>query len=174
MAWLRDAMAAVASETFTSTSAPIQHAAVRAFRGGIRIERYLRSSRRILAALGRWCSGRLRSAGIDVDDPAGAFYLFPDFGPHGESLRRRGVRTSVDLCDRLLEETGIAILPGSDFGRPRNELTARLAYVDFDGARALAAAEVLPKEEDLGPEYLQTYCGTTLDAIDGIVDWVRS
>ena len=30
----------------------------------------------------------------------------------------------------LLEETGVALLPGSDFGRPANELSARLAGVD--------------------------------------------
>ncbi|MDR7513138.1 MAG: pyridoxal phosphate-dependent aminotransferase, partial [Armatimonadota bacterium] len=35
MAPLRDAMAAIASETYTSTSAPIQYAAVRAFQGGL-------------------------------------------------------------------------------------------------------------------------------------------
>ena len=34
-------MTVVASETFTSTSAPIQYAAVRAFQGGLDIERYL-------------------------------------------------------------------------------------------------------------------------------------
>ena len=33
--WLLDAMANVASETYTSTSAPIQYAAVRAFQGGL-------------------------------------------------------------------------------------------------------------------------------------------
>ncbi len=41
---------------------------------------------------------------------------------------------------RLLEETGVALLPGAAFVRSRAELTARLAYVDFDGASALAAS----------------------------------
>jgi aspartate aminotransferase len=54
LAWLRDAMAAAASETFTSTSAPIQYAAVRAFNGGLEIERYLSRSRKNLGSLGRW------------------------------------------------------------------------------------------------------------------------
>ncbi|RME35196.1 MAG: aminotransferase class I/II-fold pyridoxal phosphate-dependent enzyme, partial [Deltaproteobacteria bacterium] len=50
--WLAESMASVASETFTATSAPIQYAAVRAFAGGLRLERYLWNSRRILKALG--------------------------------------------------------------------------------------------------------------------------
>ena len=34
LAWLEQSVAVVASESFTSTSAPIQYAAVRAFEGG--------------------------------------------------------------------------------------------------------------------------------------------
>ena len=44
-------MAAAASETYTATSAPIQFAAVRAYEGGMEIERYLKHSRRVLRAL---------------------------------------------------------------------------------------------------------------------------
>jgi aspartate aminotransferase len=174
MEWLRDAMAAVASETFTSTSSPIQYAAVRAFQGGMRLERYLWYSRRILAALAEWIVTQLESAGVAVERPAGAFYLFPDFGPLRETLTQRGITTSAELCERLLDETGVAILPGSDFGRPPEELTARLAYVDFDGARALAAAEVLPRDQPLEHEFLETQCGSVLQATTRIVDWLRN
>ncbi|MEJ2049230.1 MAG: pyridoxal phosphate-dependent aminotransferase, partial [Calditrichota bacterium] len=74
--WLMDAMAVVASETYTSTSAPIQYAAVRAFHGGIRIERYLWNSRRILKALGDYIAENLKVSDIKVSCPQGAFYLF--------------------------------------------------------------------------------------------------
>jgi aspartate aminotransferase len=172
MSWLRDSMAAVASETFTSTCAPIQYAAVRAFQGGIRIERYLWSSRRILGALGRRCARRLREAGLHVDRPQGGFYLFPDFTPVADRLQARGITTSEDLCERLLQETGVAALPGSEFGRPAEELTMRLAYVDFDGSGALAAAEVLPKDQPLGEEFLRANCDCVLTAVDRICDWL--
>ena len=49
--------------------------------------------------------------------------------------------TSRELCERLLVETGVAILPGHEFGRPAEELTARLAYVNFDGEQALEAVD---------------------------------
>lgn len=47
MILLSDAMTAVASETYTSTSAPIQYAAVRAFQGGSDIEEYLWHARHV-------------------------------------------------------------------------------------------------------------------------------
>jgi len=171
--WLHDAMAVVASETFTTTSAPIQYAAVRAFQGGMRIERYLWSSRRILGAISDWITDRLQNAGVRLERPCGAFYAFPDFEPFRAALAKRGITTNVQMCEQLLQDTGVAILPGSDFGRPAEELTARLAYVDFDGARALAAAEVVPRDQPLDQAYLQTYCSNILTAIDLICEWLE-
>jgi aspartate aminotransferase len=170
--WLLEAMAVVASETFTSTSAPIQYAAVRAFQGGIEIERYLFHARRILRELGKTMARQLRTTGLFVPEPQGAFYLFPDFGPLRGRLAERGITTSDELCERLLEDTGVAVLPGSSFGRPAEELTARLAYVDFDGARALVAAQGIAADTMLGEGFLRSYCGNLMDATDRLCDWL--
>jgi aspartate aminotransferase len=173
MSWLRDAMAAVASETFTATSGPIQYAGVRAFQGGMSLERYLWYSRRILSALGRWCARTLRDVGVEVARPQGAFYLFPDFDAYRDRLKERGITSSRELCERLLKETGVAILPGSEFGRPQTELTARIAYVDFDGASALATAETLPRDKPLDEGFLRTYCGCVLTAVERMCEWLQ-
>jgi aspartate aminotransferase len=172
LAWLRDAMAAVASETYTSTSTPIQYAAVRAFRGGLDIERYLVNSRRILSALGHALVVKLRDAGVLLPTPVGGFYLFADFSPLRESLERRGLAASEAMCEALLEETGVALLPGSAFGRPPEELTARLAYVDFDGARALATAEALPADAPLDDDFLAAYCHAVMTGVDRLCGWL--
>jgi aspartate aminotransferase len=173
LGWLLEAMATVASETFTSTSAPIQYAAVRAFRGGLRIERYLWHSRRILRALGEELWRRLQAAGLSVARPVGGFYLFPDATPLRERLAARNIFDSESLCRQLLEETGVAILPGSEFGRPPEELTARIAFVDFDGARALAAAEQIAAEVELEEDFLEMWCGRMLTAVDRICQWLN-
>ncbi|MCX4241486.1 pyridoxal phosphate-dependent aminotransferase [Paraliomyxa miuraensis] len=171
MRWLLDAMAAAASETFTSTSAPIQHAAVTAFRGGEEIEEYLQRSRRVLGALGRWCHRRLTEGGLRCCKPSGGFYLFPDFSTRASALAARGIDDSVGLCERLLEDTGVAILPGSCFGRDVRELTARLAYVDFDGEAALHAVAALGKDAPLDDAFLRRHCAKVTKAIDRMVEW---
>ncbi|MBK5255952.1 MAG: aminotransferase class I/II-fold pyridoxal phosphate-dependent enzyme [Vicinamibacteria bacterium] len=172
--WLREAMTVLASETYTSTSAPIQYAAVRAFQGGTRIERYLWLARRILRAIGRRLFARLSAAGLHVERPDGAFYLFVDFGPFRETLLERGIADSRQLCEKLLEETGVAALPGADFGSPPEELTVRMAYVDFDGARALAAAETLPADAEIGDEFVLRYAADLVQAVENVAAWVKS
>jgi aspartate aminotransferase len=171
--WLLEAMATVASETYTSTSAPIQYAAIRAFAGGSEMESYLQQSRRVLRYLGRHVWRSLKEAGAAVSEPVGGFYLFPDFTPLHERMARHGITDSTTLCARLLDETGVATLPGSDFGRPANELTLRLAYVDFDGARALAQAHQVPADEELDRNFLEMYCPNMMQATTAMVDWLK-
>ncbi len=172
--WLLDAMSTVASETYTSTSAPIQHAAIAAFEGGEAIERYLDRARRILSALGRWCARKLRAAGVECPQPLGGFYLFADFGALRERLGERGITTSRELCARILSETGVASLPATDFGRPDTELIARLAYVDFDGVRALEAVGVIPREQPLDRTFLLRHCRRVVIAIEAITEWLEA
>ncbi len=166
------AMVAVASETFSSTSMPIQRAAVVAFEGGEDIERYLFQVRRVLSALGRFTARRLQSYGLRCAQPTGGFHVFADFGP------ALGGRASIDgsaaLTARLANEARVALVPGVAFGRPRDELTARLAYVDFDGSRALAAVSVIPKEQPVDETFLRRHCEPTVEAVERIGHWVQS
>jgi len=41
--------------------------------------------------------------------------------------------TSSEMCDNILKETGVALLPGSDFGFDKNQMLVRLSFTDFDG-----------------------------------------
>ncbi|MBD3332009.1 aminotransferase class I/II-fold pyridoxal phosphate-dependent enzyme, partial [candidate division GN15 bacterium] len=171
--WLMEAMAAVGSETFTSVSAPIQYASVTAFRGGPEIEDYLWHTRRILEKLGVQCAELLNDAGVRVHPPVGGFYLFLDFESHREMLVDRGIVDSSSLCERLLEDTGVAILPGAAFSRPREELTARMAFVDFDGSAALAASQRLSIEEALPDDFPERWCYNVLEATRKIIGWLN-
>ena len=45
----------------------------------------------------------------------GTFYLFPNVE---DAMQAKGTRTDVELCERLLEETGVALVPGTAFGAP--------------------------------------------------------
>ena len=43
--------------------------------------------------------------------------------------------SSADMCDSILNDTGVALLPGSDFGFDQNKMLARLSFTDFDGQK---------------------------------------
>ncbi len=170
---LMETMSAVASETYTSVSAPIQYAAIRAFECGINIERYLWRVRKILKALTTRCVEILRAGDVKVHMPDGAFYLFIDLSHYKDSFANRGITNGVDLCNKLLDDTGVAILPGAFFNRSREELTARLALVNFDGAKALAKVETISMDQPLPDNFLEFYCGDTLEAVRKIVEWSK-
>ena len=166
--WLLDALAVLASETFSSTCAPVQYAAVRAFEGGDEIEDYLLRSRGILAALTEQCRARLEAAGADVPAAVGAFYLLPGFATHRASLARRGITNDVMLAERLIADAGIATLPGSSFGLDPTALRLRLALVDFDGRRALAAAPT----GSVDTAFVERHCTPTLRAVAALARFV--
>lgn len=169
--WLLDAMAVVASETYTSTSAPIQYAAVAAFSQSDEIDNYLIHVRRILAALAYYLTMKLHEMKVNIPLPHGAFYLFPNFEVYRESLKQRDICDSTTLCQRILDETGVAMLPGKDFAPAGNELTARIAYVDFDGRRVLKASMEAGIELDLTEAFLREYCPRMVEAFDRLANW---
>ncbi|MHB0777611.1 pyridoxal phosphate-dependent aminotransferase [Halomonas sp. WWR20] len=132
-------MLGVASETWSSVASPVQEAAVTAYDATPELLAYVQRQRDILRDVGQWCAARLNQAGIRTHMPEGGFYVFADFETHRKNLAARGIATSVQLTSRLLEERGVALLPGSAFGCAPEQLTVRLAYVDFDGEAAMKA-----------------------------------
>ncbi|CUU54287.1 aspartate aminotransferase [Frankia sp. CcI49] len=80
--------------------------------------------------------------GVQCPLPDGAFYAYPSLeGVIGRTLRGKTPTTSGDLCQLILEEAGVAIVPGEAFGTPN---FARLSYALGDndlveGVRRLAA-----------------------------------
>ncbi len=155
--WLLDKMAVVASETFTTTSAPIQYAAVKAYEGGVEIEDYLTLSRLILQRVAQASAEILWQHKIDTPKPKGGFYLMPDFNYYKAKLQAKNITNSFQLSESLLDKTGVALLPLNAFGMPDDFLGARLSYVDFDGAKALQMIKENPNAtaEELAPKVME-------------------
>jgi aspartate aminotransferase len=65
--------------------------------------------------------------GVRCPKPEGAFYVFPDVSAFigGTSPGGRAIRDSNDLCMYLLEESHVALVPGTAFGDPNG---VRLSY----------------------------------------------
>ena len=74
---LRDSLKILASETFSSVSAPIQYAAIAAYSNNH--DEYINNSRSILKAVGEYVFDNLKSNTISMNKPQGGFYLMPEF-----------------------------------------------------------------------------------------------
>jgi aspartate aminotransferase len=62
------------------------------------------------------CVRRLRRVPrLRFNEPRGAFYLFLDVS---REMLRRSLSTDAEFCEALLEEEGLALVPGSAFGAP--------------------------------------------------------
>jgi aspartate aminotransferase len=121
---LKNSINVLASETFSAVSAPIQYAAITAYTSDH--SKYINSSKNILKAVGNYVYENLKSNKVLINKPQGGFYLMPEF------LDKK-FNTSSEMCDNILKETGVALLPGSDFGFDKNKMLARLSFTDFDG-----------------------------------------
>ncbi|HLZ24921.1 MAG TPA: aminotransferase class I/II-fold pyridoxal phosphate-dependent enzyme [Ktedonobacterales bacterium] len=172
---LLSALRALSSEIWSSTSAPIQAAAVTAFSPDADLETYVRRS----ARLHGYTTGRLRDAlvemGVRCPRPAGAFYLYPDFAPFKAALAARGVTTSEELARYLLERHDIAALPGTAFGDRPAALRLRLATsMLYGGLPSVSPAQQGAQEgHDLADEH-EARLWALLERADGLADPISS
>ena len=116
----------LASETFSAVSAPIQYAAIKAYENDH--SNYINKSKNILGAIGNYVYENLRSNKVLINKPQGGFYLMPEF------LNKK-YNSSSEMCDSILNDTGVALLPGSDFGFDQKQMLARLSFTDFNGQK---------------------------------------
>lgn len=172
--WLKDAMASIASETYSCVAVPIQHAAVVAYKDKETVDEYLFHCRRTLSIIGNFCANTLTDSGINVKAPAGAYYLYLDFEPFSNSLSNKEIFNSTDMCEQLLQDTGVALLPGLAFGSTAEELNARLAYVNFDGGDALSTSRGIANDKDLTIADLGDNVNLVKQGIENILNWINN
>ena len=125
---IKNSLKILCSESFTSVSAPIQYAAVEAYTGDH--TDYLNSVKKILSFTGSYVYENLKSNTIDVKKPEGGFYIFPEF-------KNAKFSSSSEMCKDILAKTGVALLPGSDFGLDAKKMIVRLSFTDFNGSNFL-------------------------------------
>jgi len=145
---LRARLLGIGSEVWSAPAGPVQQAAALAFGEPAPLVERIALSRRLHARVAREVAFRFASAGASVPPPRAAFYVYPDFTPLAEVLRRRyGITSDEGLAALLLEQYGLGVLPGSAFGDERWRLRLRVAtallYGENDEQRhaALTAAD---------------------------------
>jgi aminotransferase len=103
-AYLTQHMLKVHQYNVTCTSTISQYAALEALTNGLNDAEHMKH-----AYLKRmhYVHKRLKFMGIDVEEPAGSFYIFP-------SIKKFGM-SSFDFSLKLVQDAGVAVVPGSAF-----------------------------------------------------------
>tara|TARA_B100001121_G_scaffold96731_1_gene85596 strand:- start:1201 stop:2427 length:1227 start_codon:yes stop_codon:yes gene_type:complete len=152
----------LASETFSAVSAPIQYAAIKAYKKDY--TKYILKSKKILHAVGNYVYLNLKSNKIFVDEPQGGFYLMPEFLNNKFS-------TSSDMCDNILKKTGVALLPGSDFGFAPNKMITRLSFTDFDGQKFM---DQINENQNIDNETIKKLAPKIVEGVNNLKKWSES
>ena len=156
----------IASETFTSVSAPIQYAAIKAYSENH--SDYLKKSRKVLHQISLYIYKKLTSIGVECQKTEGGFYILCDFN---KIIHDKNINSSEKLCQTVLRHINFAMLPGSNFGIKKNSLITRLAFVDFDGKKALTVVKLNKKFTD---EEIRTYFPKIYIGIDKLISWLSN
>ena len=103
----------------------------------------------------------LKSNVINITEPEGGFYLFPEF-------TNANFSSSSEMCKDILKKTGVALLPGSDFGLDSKKMLARLSYTDFDGANFLKNTSGRKKLDNAD---LKKNAPNIVDGVSALKEW---
>ena len=158
---LKNSIKVLASETFSAVSAPIQYAAISAF--NIDHSDYIRKSKVILKGIGEYVYRNLKSNNVVMNKPMGGFYLMPEF-------LNKNFKTSADMCTDLLNKKSVAILPGFDFGFPKDKMITRLSYTDFDGKNVMSK---INSDTSIDEELINKFAPKIIEGTKRIKDWVE-
>jgi aspartate aminotransferase len=157
-----NALKTLASESYSTVNSPLQFAAVEAYKGDYSV--YLNKTKSILKLVGNYVFNNLKSNKVLINPPEGAFYLMPEF------LNSK-FKTSSEMCDDILNKSGVALLPGSDFGFKSNKMLARLSYTDFDGNLFL---KNLNGSKKLDNDLIKEYAPNVVEGIEKLAEWSKS
>ena len=149
----------LASETFSSVSSPIQYAAIAAHENDYK--NYINHSKNILKGVGNYVYENLKSNNVLINKPQGGFYLLPEF-------INKKFSSSTELCNNILKETGVALLPGSDFGFLEKKMLARLSYTDFDGENFMKNTD---RNEEINYDIIKKYAPKIIEGTNRLKDW---
>ena len=157
-----NSLKSLASESYSTVNTPTQFAAVEAYDGDYRDYKLKVTS--ILNAVGTFVYNNLKSNKILINPPQGAFYLMPEF-------KNKKYKNSVKLCDAILSETGVALLPGTDFGFKPNKMLARLSYTDFDGIEFYNNVKDCNSIDD---DMVKKYAPNVVEGVSKLSNWAKN
>ena len=152
----------LASESYSTVNSPAQFAAVEAYEGDY--SEYKAKTLNILRSVGNYVYNNLKSNKVLINPPQGAFYLMPEFP-------NKRFKTSRELCEKILDETGVAMLPASDFGFGPKKMLTRLCYIDFDGSEFLKAPI---NSKFIDDKIIEKYAPNVVEGVKKLSNWAKN
>ncbi|MGI0101306.1 MAG: pyridoxal phosphate-dependent aminotransferase [Nitrosotalea sp.] len=136
---------------YTATSTPIQYAAMAGFSESKEMDRYFETTRNIHRIVGEYTYNALREIdGVKSTKPEATFYLLADFNHFIDDFHANKIYTSKQFSESLIEHPyHTAIVGGDSLVLERVDFRARLAFVDYDGARAMRSYVSEPPKTSL-------------------------
>ena len=77
--------------------------------------------------------------------------------------------SSSEMCKDILEKTGVALLPGSDFGFKENKMLARLSFTDFDGKNFMEKTH----NEKLDNQTIKNFAPKVVEGVNRLKNWSK-
>ena len=144
---------------YTSVSSPIQHAAVAGFEISKEMNDYFEITRRIHEIMGEFTYHTLNQIeGVKTTKPQATFYLLADFNNFAHEFQAANIPTSQKFTESLiLHPYHTAILGGDSLVLERTDYSARIAFVDYNGAQAYENYQInKPKTNSEKFEFVRT------------------
>lgn len=134
---LRRQFKKILATEYTAVSSPIQHAAVAGFEISQEMDEYFDVTRNIHQIMGDYTYHALTAIdGVKATKPDATFYLLANFNAFAPDLQKAKITTSQKLSESLIiHPYHTAIVGGDSLVLERTDFSARIAYVDYDGAK---------------------------------------
>lgn len=131
---LAERLRAIASEVWSCIPGPMEAVARVAYDEPSELVDHVTVSCRLHAQVSQAIYDALDPAAVMCRAPTAGFYLYVDLEERRDSFKERGVATGAELAHWLLDQHGIATLPGEAFGDDPSALRLRLATSMLYGA----------------------------------------
>jgi aspartate aminotransferase len=171
---LRRQFKKILATEYTAVSSPIQHAAVAGFEISEEMDEYFDVTRNIHQIMGDYTYHALTAIdGVKATKPDATFYLLADFNAFASDLQKAKITTSQKLSESLIVHPyHTAIVGGDSLVLERTDFSARIAYVDYDGAKVYQKyLENKPKSHSEKMEFVKMNAPKVVAGIDMISDF---
>ena len=143
---LRQQFKKILATEYTATSTPIQYAAIAGFQESREMDEYFEITRKIHQIMGDYAYQTLNKIeGVRTTKPEATFYLLANFNAYSDYFLANKISNSQKFSESLIQHPyHTALVGGDSLVLERTDFSARIAFVDYDGQRAMKNYVNLP------------------------------